>query len=111
MTVRGTGAGSADCEELPVLSDYGAKHAHRGFVCRASVWMSLASRSAQDGGGLEFSRGAARSAYAGGYGRMWRSPVNFTTDRNGLLADKGWDSSEPAWTAERLDHIVTPLLR
>jgi hypothetical protein len=58
-----------------------------------------------------FPVGLLGSAYAGGYGRIWRIPVNFTIDRNGLLADNGWYSREPAWTAERLDRIVTPLLR
>jgi len=36
--------------------------------------------------------------------------VNFTIDRAGMLADNGWDDDSPAWTAERLAHIVTPLL-
>lgn len=61
--------------------------------------------------GLSFPVGLLGSAYAGGYGRIWRLPVNFTIDRNGLLADNGWDSREPAWTAERLERVVTPLLR
>jgi hypothetical protein len=37
--------------------------------------------------------------------------VNFTIDRNGMLADNGWDTRDAAWTAERLERVVTPLLR
>lgn len=48
--------------------------------------------------GWSFPVGLLGSAYAGGYGRVWRIPVNFTIDRNGRLADNGWDSREPAWT-------------
>lgn len=61
--------------------------------------------------GLSFPVGLLGSPYAGGYGRIWRLPVNFTIDRKGLLADNGWDAREPAWTAERLDRVITPLLR
>ncbi|QUP55629.1 hypothetical protein GO998_17795 (plasmid) [Ralstonia syzygii] len=38
-------------------------------------------------------------------------PVNFMIDRNGMLADNGWDAREPAGTTERLERMVTPLLR
>jgi cytochrome c biogenesis protein CcmG/thiol:disulfide interchange protein DsbE len=42
---------------------------------------------------------------------MWRIPVSFTIDRSGLLSDNGWDDKDPVWTSERLERIVTPLLR
>jgi hypothetical protein len=45
-----------------------------------------------------------------GYGRIWRLPVNFTIDRSGRLRNDGWREHQPAWTAERLDQIVLPLL-
>jgi hypothetical protein len=37
--------------------------------------------------------------------------VNFTIDRQGLLVDNGWRDPHPVWTEERLERIVTPLLR
>ncbi|WP_162899507.1 MULTISPECIES: hypothetical protein [Ralstonia solanacearum species complex] len=37
--------------------------------------------------------------------------MNLTIDRNGMLADNGWDAREPGWTTERLERMVTPLLR
>jgi cytochrome c biogenesis protein CcmG, thiol:disulfide interchange protein DsbE len=100
-------------QELPLLSDYAAKHAHRGLRVLGFSLDEPASLSAvrEMAAAWSFPVGLLGSAYAGGYGRIWRIPVNFTIDRNGLLADNGWDSREPAWTAERLDRIVTPLLR
>ena len=100
-------------QELPLLSDYAAKHAHRGLRVLGFSLDEPASLSAvrEMAAAWSFPVGLLGSAYAGGYGRVWRIPVNFTIDRNGLLADNGWDSREPAWTAERLDRIVTRLLR
>jgi hypothetical protein len=40
----------------------------------------------------------------------WRLPVNFTIHRDGVLVNDGWKEKKPAWTAERLEQIVTPLL-
>ena len=60
---------------------------------------------------LQFPVGLLGSAYAGGYGRVWHLPVNFTIDRQGLLADNGWTDDSPVWTAERLERVVLPLLQ
>ncbi|WP_296228617.1 TlpA disulfide reductase family protein [Ralstonia sp. UBA689] len=100
-------------QELPLLSEYAAKHAHQGLRVLGFSLDEPASLPAvrEMTAGLSFPVGLLGSAYAGGYGRIWRIPVNFTIDRNGLLADNGWDSREPAWTAERLERVVTPLLR
>jgi hypothetical protein len=55
--------------------------------------------------------GFVANAELPGYGRIWHIPVNFTIDRRGTLVDDGWKDKEPAWTEERLDRIITPLLR
>ncbi|CAJ0726613.1 TlpA family protein disulfide reductase [Ralstonia mannitolilytica] len=99
-------------QELPILSDYAAKHAHQGlrvlgFSLDEPASLPEVRKMAE---GWSFPVGLLGSAYAGGYGRIWRIPVNFTIDRNGLLADNGWDSREPAWTKERLERVITPLL-
>ena len=100
-------------QELPLLSDYAAKHADRGLRVLGFSLDEPASlpEVREMAAAWSFPVGLLGSAYAGGYGRVWRIPVNFTIDRNGLLADNGWDSREPAWTTERLERIVTPLLR
>ncbi|OAI59724.1 alkyl hydroperoxide reductase [Ralstonia solanacearum] len=100
-------------KELPLLSAYAARHADRGLrVLGFSLDEPDALPAVREvAAGLSFPVGLLGSPYAGGYGRIWRLPVNFTIDRNGMLADNGWDTREPAWTTERLERVVTPLLR
>ena len=43
------------------------------------------------------------------FGRMWRMPVTFVIDQNGILRRNGWDS-EPVVDAAILEKVVTPLL-
>ncbi|AOJ37428.1 hypothetical protein WJ23_05755 [Burkholderia lata] len=99
--------------ELPLLSAYAARHAANGLrVLGFSLdGADNLAEVRQVAAGLSFPVGLLGSAYAGGYGRMWRIPVNFTIDRNGLLVDNGWDDPQPSWTAERLERVVAPLLR
>jgi cytochrome c biogenesis protein CcmG/thiol:disulfide interchange protein DsbE len=100
-------------DELPLLSAYAARHAKEGLEV---LGFSLDGADAlpevrQVAAGLSFPVGLLGSAWAGDYGRMWRIPVSFTIDRDGLLVDNGWDDKEPVWTVERLERIATPLLR
>jgi cytochrome c biogenesis protein CcmG, thiol:disulfide interchange protein DsbE len=99
--------------ELPLLSDYAARHADKGLTALGFSLDAPDDLTAvrQVAASLSFPVGLLGSAYAGGYGRIWRLPVNFTIDRSGLLADNGWDDRNPAWTAERLEQVITPLLR
>jgi cytochrome c biogenesis protein CcmG, thiol:disulfide interchange protein DsbE len=99
--------------ELPLLSDYAARHADKGLTVLGFSLDGPDDLAAvrQVAAGLSFPVGLLGSAYAGGYGRIWRLPVSFTIDRNGLLADNGWDDPNPAWTADRLERVVTPLLQ
>ncbi|KML56374.1 hypothetical protein VL15_16295 [Burkholderia cepacia] len=98
--------------ELPLLSEYAARHATKGLRVLGFSLDGQEDLAAvrQVAAGLSFPVGLLGSAYAGGYGRIWRIPVNFTIDRSGLLVNNGWDDPTPAWTAERLERIVTPLL-
>jgi len=100
-------------KELPLLSDYAKRHASQGLEV---LGFSLDEPSdlptvRQVAASLSFPVGLLGTAWAGEYGRMWRIPVSFTIDRRGLLADNGWDDKSPAWTTERLERIVTPLLQ
>lgn len=99
-------------EELPLLSHYAQAHANEGLVVlgfslddpeQLAQVRSVAS-------GLSFPVGLLGDPHVPGYGRIWHLPVSFTIDRNGRLADNGWKDKQPAWTAERLDQVVTPLL-
>ena len=97
---------------LPLLSDYLATHADAGlrilgFSLDTREELTEVRRVAQS---LRFPVGLMSESSAPGYGRIWRLPVSFTIDRQGLLAADGWKEKKPAWTRERLDQLVTPLL-
>ncbi len=99
-------------EELPLLSEYAARHASLGLSVLAFTLdppenLTKVKRVAQD---LSFPVGLLNDSSVPGYGRIWRIPVNFTIDRQGRLVDDGWKDKEPTWTAERLERMVTPLL-
>lgn len=99
-------------EELPLLSAYAASHASQGLQVLGFSLDGPENLAAvqQVAATLSFPVGLLGSAWAGGYGRMWRIPVSFTIDRAGRLVNNGWDEAQPAWTAESLERIVTPLL-
>ncbi|MBV8046888.1 MAG: TlpA family protein disulfide reductase [Paludibacterium sp.] len=99
-------------DELPLLSDYAHAHAKQGLVVLGISLDDSAdlARVQTVAKRLDFPVGLLGSAWAGGYGRIWRLPVSFVIDRQGRLADNGWDSATPIWTKERLDKVVLPLL-
>ncbi len=99
--------------ELPLLSAYATQHVTEGltvlgFTLDAPEDIDKVRRAAQN---FSFPVGFVANSELPGYGRIWRIPVNFTIDRLGTLIDDGWKDPEAAWTKERLDRIVTPLLR
>ena len=99
-------------EELPLLSAYLAQHADAGlkilgFGLDTRERLAEVRQVAQS---LRFPVGLMSDSSAPGYGRIWRLPVSFTIDRQGRLAEDGWREKQPAWTRERLDQVVTPLL-
>jgi cytochrome c biogenesis protein CcmG, thiol:disulfide interchange protein DsbE len=99
-------------DELPLLSRYAVEHAEAGlevlgFSLDTPDQLREVERVAQT---LRFPVGLLSHSSAPGYGRIWRLPVNFTIDRAGRLVDNGWKDKNPAWTAERLEQVVTPLL-
>ncbi len=101
-------------QELPLLSAYAARHAAQGltvlgFSLDGADTLPAVRRQAA---GLGFPVGLLGSAWADGYGRMWRLPVSFVIDRHGVLRYDGWDDddAEAGWTEQRLNRIVGPLL-
>jgi cytochrome c biogenesis protein CcmG/thiol:disulfide interchange protein DsbE len=99
-------------EELPLLSGYAERHANDGLVVLGFSLDEAENLPAVKlvAGKLNFPVGLLGSAWAGGYGRMWRLPVSFVVDRAGKLAENGWDLKDPVITAEYLTRVVDPLL-
>ncbi|WP_240669158.1 TlpA disulfide reductase family protein [Dyella sp. M7H15-1] len=99
-------------EELPLLSAYARAHAAQGLVV---LGFSLDTPDDLDqvravANTLSFPVGLLGDPHVSGYGRIWHLPVSFTIDRAGRLIDDGWKDKQPAWTAKRLEQVVTPLL-
>jgi hypothetical protein len=98
---------------MPLLSDYAARYADQGLVV---LGFSLDNPGTlpqvrKIAATLNFPVGLLGSAWAGGYGRMWRLPVSFVIDRDGILRHDGWQDDQNPLTAEALDRLVTPLLK
>jgi peroxiredoxin len=99
-------------EELPLLSSYADRHAQQGlsvlgFCLDGPEDLQKVKNVAAN---LSFPVGLLGSPWAGEYGRIWHIPVSFVIDRSGRLADNGWDDDQPAWTKQRLQRVVDPLL-
>ena len=100
-------------EELPRLSAYAAEHERDGLTVLA---FSLDEPDQMDevrrvASTLSFPVGLLREDSVPGYGRIWRMPANFLIGRDGTLVENGWVLRDSSWTADRLERIVTPLLR
>jgi cytochrome c biogenesis protein CcmG/thiol:disulfide interchange protein DsbE len=99
-------------EEMPLLSRYVDGHAADGLqVLGISIdnpgTLAEVKRMAAT---LDFPVGLLGGAWAGGYGRIWRLPVTFVIDRDGILRHDGWQDEQEPLTEASLDRIVTPLL-
>lgn len=99
-------------EELPLLSKYASEHASQDLIV---LGFSLDSAKQIDqvrsvANQLSFPVGLLGDPHVPGYGRIWRLPVSFTIDREGMLVDNGWENKDPVWSADRLEKVVTPLL-
>ncbi len=100
-------------DELPLLSRYAAAHARAGlqvlgFSLDAQEAVPEVRHIAQS---LSFPVGLLADSKASGYGHIWRLPLSFTIGRVGLLVADGWQERRPAWTPQRLEQLVTPLLK
>ncbi|OYV28977.1 MAG: alkyl hydroperoxide reductase [Thiomonas sp. 20-64-9] len=99
-------------QELPLLSQYAEDHAAQGlrvlgFSLDGPEQLAQVRAVAAP---LAFPVGLLPSPWFGAYGRIWRIPVSFVIDRAGRLADNGWNDPHPAWTRQRLQRVVGPLL-
>jgi thiol-disulfide isomerase/thioredoxin len=99
-------------EEMPALDAYYRAHRDEGLVL-----VALSMDDPKDEAkvremtkGYSFPVGLARDADMKGYGRIWRLPLTFVVDRNGILRKDQW-YGDPGLDAQLLEQTVTPLLR
>jgi thiol-disulfide isomerase/thioredoxin len=97
--------------EMPALDAYYQKHKSEGLEVLA---ISMDQPSDENKvrevmRAFTFDAGLGRDASFPGYGRIWRLPLTFVIDRNGILRKDGW-YGDPGIDAPLLEKIVTPLL-
>ncbi|MDE2371390.1 MAG: TlpA family protein disulfide reductase [Burkholderiales bacterium] len=101
-------------EEMPALSAYAESRAAQGLQVLGFSLDDAANlgKVRSIAASLHYPVGLLGSAWAGGYGRVWRCPVNFVIDRGGRLVHDGWsDEGAQPWTRERFARVVDPLLQ
>jgi len=99
-------------EEMPALDAYYRRHRSEGLEMVA-ISMDSPKDEAKARALMEaFSFPAAfgREMNIKGYGRIWRLPLTFVIDRQGVLRKDGW-YGDPLLDAAILEQAVTPLLR
>jgi len=99
-------------EEMPALDAYYRKHRDQGLVL-----IGLSMDGPKDEAkvravtqSFSFPVGMEPDTYLKGYGRIWRLPLTFVIDRQGILRKDQW-YGDPGLDAELLERTVTPLLQ
>ncbi len=99
-------------EEMPDLETYFKRHKAEGLRVIA-VSMDDASEEAQAQKVMQsysYTAGVGRLSNLKGFGRIWRLPMTFVIDRNGVLRRDG-SEGEPKIDLSSLEREVTPLLK
>jgi cytochrome c biogenesis protein CcmG/thiol:disulfide interchange protein DsbE len=98
-------------EEMPALETYYSQHKGEGLKIVAVSMDDPADEAVVRKIMSTYSYPAAfkREANYKGYGRIWRMPMTFVIDRQGLLRKDG-SVGEPKVDLPTLEKIVTPLL-
>jgi thiol-disulfide isomerase/thioredoxin len=97
--------------EMPALETYYRRHKAEGLRMIA-VNMDAAGADAQASEimrSYSYSAGIGRLSHLHGFGRIWRLPMTFVVDRNGILRRDG-SVGEPGIDLATLEREVTPLL-
>lgn len=97
--------------EMPALDAYYRKHRDEGVSMLAISMDDVedASKVRDVMAAFSFPAAMARDANFRGYGRIWRIPLTFVIDREGILRKDAW-YGEAGIDLVSLEKIVTPLL-
>lgn len=98
-------------EEMPAMERYYKKHHQEGLELIAiSMDDPEDLQKARDiMKGYSFPGAWIRESRVKGYGRIWRIPLTFVIDRQGVLRRDAWDG-EAGLDEATLDKTITPLL-
>lgn len=97
--------------EMPTLNAYYNKHRNQGLVVLGISIDKKRNEAEVIKVMRQFNYPAALASDSNynGYGRIWRVPLTFIVDRNGILRRDGWKGA-PGIDRALLEHVVTPLL-
>lgn len=98
-------------KEMPALESYYTQHKSEGLQILAINMDDAKNEPVVRNIMRDFSFPAAfaRDAHFDGYGRIWRMPMTFVIDRNGILRKDG-SVGDPTIDRPLLESLVTPLL-
>ena len=99
-------------EEMPALETYYRRHRAEGLRLIA-VSMDEADMDAKVKEimrAFSYPLGVGRQSKLDGFGRIWRLPMTFVIDRQGILRRDG-SEGDPKVDLASLERIVTPLLK
>ena len=99
-------------EEMPALESYYQQHKGQGLRLIA-VSMDEASEDQKVREVMQafsYPAGVGRLSELSGFGRIWRLPMTFVIDRNGILRKDG-SEGDPKIDLPLLEKIVTPLFQ
>ncbi|MDB6061464.1 MAG: Redoxin domain protein [Verrucomicrobiaceae bacterium] len=99
-------------QEMPALDEFYKEHKADGLLVIAINMDEPQNEKAVRDIMRDFSfpAGFARDAHIEGYGRIWRLPMTFVIDRQGLLRKDG-SVGEPKIDRSLLETLVIPLLK
>jgi cytochrome c biogenesis protein CcmG/thiol:disulfide interchange protein DsbE len=99
-------------QEMPALETYYRQHKNEGLRIVAISMDDPSDEHVVREVMRQYSYPAAfkRDANYEGYGRIWRMPMTFVIDRQGILRKDG-SVGEPKIDLPTLDKVVTPLLK
>ncbi|MDE1990403.1 MAG: TlpA family protein disulfide reductase [Betaproteobacteria bacterium] len=98
--------------EMPAMERYYRAHHAQGFDL---VAISMDSPEDMDKARalmkpFSFPGAWIQDASVRGYGRIWRIPLTFVIDRQGVLRHDAWDGGDAGITDAALEQALTPLL-
>jgi thiol-disulfide isomerase/thioredoxin len=99
-------------EEMPALDAYYRRHRSEGLELVAISMDNPRdeAKAREMMQAFSFPAALGRDMKFKGYGRIWRLPLTFVIDRQGILRKDGWYGN-PLLDAATLEQAVTPLLR
>ena len=99
-------------EEMPALETYYKRHRAEGLrlIAVSMDDADMDPKVKEIMHAFSYPLGVGRQSKLGGFGRIWRLPMTFVIDRQGILRRDG-SEGDPKVDVDSLERSVTPLLK